>query len=38
LGEDWSFRTIIAAMLIFAGVALTIDRTTKFQDLETSIP
>ncbi len=38
LGEEWSFRTIIAAMLIFAGVALTIDRTTRFQDLETSIP
>jgi drug/metabolite transporter (DMT)-like permease len=38
LGEEWSFRTIIAAMLIFAGVALTVDRTTRFQDLETSIP
>jgi drug/metabolite transporter (DMT)-like permease len=38
LGEQWSFRTIIAAMLIFAGVALTVDRTTRFKDLETSIP
>jgi drug/metabolite transporter (DMT)-like permease len=37
LGEEWNSRTIIAAVLIFAGVALTVHRITTFQDLETSI-
>jgi len=37
LGEQWSSRTIIAAILICAGVALTFNRITRFQDLESSI-